>query len=278
MYQNIKPTVQPVSSLFDELLQASKMESENLTINARSERPSGLEMLQTIVSDQEVAIKRLAEADMKKSVEIEHLRSSLVELRQVVMRFIGSDVNDEDRPPNMEEFNRLKFQVENLKRSASCQSLNEYVSLSDKKRKGFHVESISKLSQQVQNPVEVRRLEKQLQQMKSQKFLVHSDEYNSRISPEIKKPRTNKLGKRPWGEGEDRTLAMAVQASAPKQEWSDIARVLPGRCGKQCRERWVNHLSPTVCKDAWTEEEDEIIFSTRDVRIILFQNCKIDHI
>ncbi|KAG6622145.1 Myb-like DNA-binding protein [Phytophthora cinnamomi] len=61
-------------------------------------------------------------------------------------------------------------------------------------------------------------------------------------------------------------------ASAPRSQvqttgandWSAIARLLPGRCGKQCRERWVNHLSPTVNKEAWTEEEDELIFKTRD--------------
>jgi hypothetical protein len=29
--------------------------------------------------------------------------------------------------------------------------------------------------------------------------------------------------------------------------------------GKQCRERWFNHLSPEVRKDAWTEKEDKII-------------------
>lgn len=30
--------------------------------------------------------------------------------------------------------------------------------------------------------------------------------------------------------------------------------------GKQCRERWHNHLSPAVRKDAWSEEEDRTIF------------------
>mmetsp|Transcript_19843 Transcript_19843/g.22082 ORF Transcript_19843/g.22082 Transcript_19843/m.22082 type:complete len:284 (+) Transcript_19843:526-1377(+) len=31
------------------------------------------------------------------------------------------------------------------------------------------------------------------------------------------------------------------------------------RMGKQCRERWFNHLSPEVRKEAWTKEEDDII-------------------
>mmetsp|Transcript_97508 Transcript_97508/g.278838 ORF Transcript_97508/g.278838 Transcript_97508/m.278838 type:complete len:309 (-) Transcript_97508:332-1258(-) len=34
-----------------------------------------------------------------------------------------------------------------------------------------------------------------------------------------------------------------------------------GRSGKQCRERWHNHLNPDVKKGSWTEEEDEIILS-----------------
>lgn len=32
-----------------------------------------------------------------------------------------------------------------------------------------------------------------------------------------------------------------------------------GRIGKQCRERWHNHLNPDICKAPWSEEEDRII-------------------
>ena len=38
-----------------------------------------------------------------------------------------------------------------------------------------------------------------------------------------------------------------------------IARHLKGRIGKQCRERWHNHLNPAIKKSAWTEAEDMII-------------------
>jgi hypothetical protein len=31
---------------------------------------------------------------------------------------------------------------------------------------------------------------------------------------------------------------------------------LEGRIGKQCRERWHNHLNPDIKKNRWTEEED----------------------
>ncbi|KAK7853664.1 transcription factor myb98 [Quercus suber] len=41
--------------------------------------------------------------------------------------------------------------------------------------------------------------------------------------------------------------------------WSQIARIITGRVGKQCRERWHNHLRPDIRKDNWTEEEDRIL-------------------
>lgn len=47
------------------------------------------------------------------------------------------------------------------------------------------------------------------------------------------------------------------------KDWSLIATKLTKlkvfRVGKQCRERWFNHLSPDVRKDAWTKEEDMVI-------------------
>ena len=35
-----------------------------------------------------------------------------------------------------------------------------------------------------------------------------------------------------------------------------------GRIGKQCRERWHNHLNPDICKAPWTQEEDRVILQT----------------
>ena len=35
---------------------------------------------------------------------------------------------------------------------------------------------------------------------------------------------------------------------------------LHGRSGKQCRERYHNHLDPNINKDPWTDEEERIIF------------------
>ena len=30
--------------------------------------------------------------------------------------------------------------------------------------------------------------------------------------------------------------------------------------GKQCRERWHNHLNPEIKKTAWTEQEDKLLY------------------
>ena len=41
-----------------------------------------------------------------------------------------------------------------------------------------------------------------------------------------------------------------------------IAAQLPGRIGKQCRERWFNHLAPEVKKGEWPAEEDRLIMDS----------------
>ena len=40
------------------------------------------------------------------------------------------------------------------------------------------------------------------------------------------------------------------------KNWNEIARHLPGRVGKQCRERWHNHLRPDIDQKPWTAEEE----------------------
>ncbi|XP_057559597.1 myb-related protein B isoform X2 [Hippopotamus amphibius kiboko] len=49
------------------------------------------------------------------------------------------------------------------------------------------------------------------------------------------------------------------------KQWTLIAKHLKGRLGKQCRERWHNHLNPEVKKSCWTEEEDRIICEAHKV-------------
>lgn len=66
------------------------------------------------------------------------------------------------------------------------------------------------------------------------------------------------LVKGPWKEEEDNKLVELVEKFGPK-DWSTIASHIQGRIGKQCRERWFNHLSPEVRKTNWSPEEDRII-------------------
>ncbi|XP_051162611.1 transcriptional activator Myb isoform X3 [Leptopilina boulardi] len=66
------------------------------------------------------------------------------------------------------------------------------------------------------------------------------------------------LVKGPWTKEEDEKVVELVDRYGPKK-WTLIARHLKGRIGKQCRERWHNHLNPGIKKTAWTEAEDRII-------------------
>ena len=56
------------------------------------------------------------------------------------------------------------------------------------------------------------------------------------------------IRKQAWTNAEDATLLELVQRHGPSN-WSRIAADLPSRIGKQCRERWHNHLSPAVKKE-----------------------------
>ncbi|GFH50305.1 myb proto-oncogene protein [Chaetoceros tenuissimus] len=66
------------------------------------------------------------------------------------------------------------------------------------------------------------------------------------------------LIKGPWTPEEDAKVVQLVKKYGQKK-WSTIATELKGRLGKQCRERWYNHLDPNINKSEWTQEEDEII-------------------
>ncbi|EFA07685.2 myb-related protein B isoform X1 [Tribolium castaneum] len=72
------------------------------------------------------------------------------------------------------------------------------------------------------------------------------------------------LVKGPWTKEEDEKVIELVNKYGAKK-WTLIARHLKGRIGKQCRERWHNHLNPKIKKSAWTENEDTIIYQAHKV-------------
>jgi len=68
----------------------------------------------------------------------------------------------------------------------------------------------------------------------------------------------NKTTKNPWSREEDEQVLELVARFGIKS-WSALAVHLPGRSGKQIRERWHNQLDPSVSKDRWTPQEDSVL-------------------
>lgn len=64
--------------------------------------------------------------------------------------------------------------------------------------------------------------------------------------------------KGPWSKEEDNKLVELINCYGPKN-WSKIADLIKTRIGKQCRERWHNHLHPSIKKTPFTSEEDILV-------------------
>ncbi|OHT12945.1 Myb-like DNA-binding domain containing protein [Tritrichomonas foetus] len=77
-----------------------------------------------------------------------------------------------------------------------------------------------------------------------------ADRWNKVLNPE--------LVKGSWSPEEDAFIIQWVQEHGARN-WSTLAANLPGRLGKQCRERWVNSLDPDLLRKPWTEDEDQIL-------------------
>merc|ERR1740138_1172397 len=71
------------------------------------------------------------------------------------------------------------------------------------------------------------------------------------------------LVKGPWLEQEDATILRCIEDGMVR--WSNIAECIPGRLGKQCRERWSNHLDPTLKKGGWTDAEDSVLVGAQAI-------------
>lgn len=72
------------------------------------------------------------------------------------------------------------------------------------------------------------------------------------------------LKKGKWSAEEDQLLIELVtrqletlgEGNGKRIVWNKVAQGFKGRSCKQCRERWINHLDPSVKKTEWTQEED----------------------
>jgi len=72
------------------------------------------------------------------------------------------------------------------------------------------------------------------------------------------------LVKGPWTKEEDELIVELVRKYGSKK-WSVISQSLPGRIGKQCRERWHNHLNPEIKKDAWSQDEEMALIRAHQI-------------
>ena len=72
------------------------------------------------------------------------------------------------------------------------------------------------------------------------------------------------VAKRTWLSDEDERLLELVRMLGVGN-WTAISIELSGgRTSKQCRERWHNHLDPSVKKGPWTAEEDAILLAAHE--------------
>ena len=62
-----------------------------------------------------------------------------------------------------------------------------------------------------------------------------------------------------WTPEQDAQLAEAVRRSGTDVRWKEVALGVPDRSAKQCRERWYNHVDPTIRSGEYTRDEHRTI-------------------
>ena len=71
---------------------------------------------------------------------------------------------------------------------------------------------------------------------------------------------------------EDCALSQLVQTYG-MNKWFLIASHMPGRSSRQCRERYINYLSPTIKNQSWTIEEE--ILLNQKIKLLGFKWTEI---
>jgi hypothetical protein len=66
-----------------------------------------------------------------------------------------------------------------------------------------------------------------------------------------------------WSSDEDHILLGLVQEHGAHR-WNELAESIPGRTGKQCRERWLSKLSPEFTSTSWSPEEDRVLIHCQE--------------
>ena len=90
-------------------------------------------------------------------------------------------------------------------------------------------------------------------------FNTFNDSNDPSNDPPPEKPIKSKTKpKKKFSPDEDKIIIEQVGIHGEKG-WRHIAEHVPGRTARQCRERWVNYLSPNVSHTSWTQEEDNLL-------------------
>ncbi|QDZ22335.1 Myb-like transcription factor [Chloropicon primus] len=81
------------------------------------------------------------------------------------------------------------------------------------------------------------------------------------LPPSVPKKLRHTIGKprAGWTKREEQELLSLVSLHGDKQ-WAKVAEELKtGRSGKQCRERWINHLRPDIRTEPWSDAEEGLL-------------------
>ncbi|OHT14303.1 Myb-like DNA-binding domain containing protein [Tritrichomonas foetus] len=78
-----------------------------------------------------------------------------------------------------------------------------------------------------------------------------------------KKFNLRSLPKKKFTLEEDKRLIKIVKRYG-EYDWELICENMPGRNPRQCKERYLNYLSPKVNNNPWTEEEDKLLLKKRN--------------
>ena len=117
-------------------------------------------------------------------------------------------------------------------------------------------------SKTIWTPEEDELLRNLVSQTQPNSWSVIAKYFPNKTSPQIagrwEKVLNPNLVKGSWTREEDEIVINFVTEHGDK-DWAKLALLLNGRTGKQCRERFKNHLDPNVQRNAWTPEEDQLL-------------------
>ena len=155
------------------------------------------------------------------------------------------DTTDEDSTDS-----EIHYDLEENFLKSAASLLEEYEETPTKKKRG-------------RKPLdpEVKKARRE-QRLRENKATNHVTSISSKAAITRKKkpkpPPVEKI-KGQWSKEEDEELVRLVTQFGTRK-WSSVSRALNGRVGKQCRERWNNHLRPDIRRGSWsTKEESKLI-------------------